>query len=115
MLDAVCESFTVIRKKRRQVLWHRTASGIVFGLYFVLLYIFTVTFEHAIELALIQVLPLVEIWFGDEMAAMTDVDLDRRFDLVVIKASAGDVLRIAGWLVLVLCAAAFMLGRLLYA
>lgn len=114
LIDVVSVDYERIRETRKRINWHRAASGIVFVLYFYLLVIFTVTFEPAVELALIQIVPLAAVWFGDEMAAMTDVDLDKRFDLVVTTASPGDIIRITGWLWLLLSVAAFMLGLLMH-
>ena len=113
MTDMVREDYELIRKKRKQMLRHRTASGIVASLY-LLFALFAGNSETVVRLALFLILPLGAIWFSDDMGSLTGVRFGRFSGPVVTNATPGSIVRIGGWILLLAPVAGAIFGRLLY-
>ncbi|MBI5846777.1 MAG: hypothetical protein HZB31_02280 [Nitrospirae bacterium] len=108
----VTEDYALIRKKRQQLFRHRTAAGIVAGLY-LLLALLTGSILFVLKLLLFLLLPVAAVWFSDNMGAMTGARFGRLSVPAVTAATAADIVRSAGWIVLFTPVAGFMLKRLL--
>ncbi len=77
--------------------WNRILSGVLAGIYLILAFVGG-GIEAALRILLYLLLPLACIWFGDEMGDYTGIVRGQG----ITKSSPGWLVRILGWLLLLM-------------
>ena len=83
------------------MLWHRLISLIIAIIYLVFA-LKLGTGEDVLNLFMYLVIPMATIWFGDEMGSLTGIRLGGLGRPVVDKESPGCLVRLLGWMLLLL-------------
>jgi len=101
MTEMVRQDYAALRRERKRLIFHRTASAMA-ALCYLLFALYARSGHLFARTVLFLILPMSAIWFSEELGAMTGVRFGRFAGPVVTASSPGFLVRIAGWIVLLL-------------